>query len=101
MAQLTDDCFAFGGPLLRIDAMERLIAARVAPVSEREDVSLRAAVGRVIAADVIAQTDVPPFDNSAVDGYAVRSEDLAAGAETKLALADRVLAGHAPAQALA
>jgi len=33
MAQLTDDCFAFSGPLLRLDDMERLIAERVAPVA--------------------------------------------------------------------
>ena len=36
MAQLTDDCFAFGGPLLSIDDVERLIAERVTPVAETE-----------------------------------------------------------------
>ena len=43
---------------------------------------LAAARGRVLAADVIAPLDLPPFDNSAVDGYAVRHADLAANAET-------------------
>ena len=37
MAQLTDDCFAFSGPLLPIDDMERLIAERVAPVDRDRD----------------------------------------------------------------
>ena len=44
-------------------------------------------------ADVIAPLDLPPFDNSAVDGYAVRHRDLAAKAETRLAIADRLTAG--------
>ena len=49
MAQLTDDCFAFGGPLLAIDDVERLIAERVTPVAETETVALRDARGRVLA----------------------------------------------------
>ena len=77
MAQLTDDCFAFAGPLMPIAEMERLIAERVQPVSETATVRLAAARGRVLAADIIAPLDLPPFDNSAVDGYAVRHADLA------------------------
>jgi molybdopterin molybdotransferase len=100
MAQLTDDCFAFAGPLLPLDEMERLIAERVASVAECEEVPLRAALGRVLAADVIAPVDVPPFDNSAVDGFAVRSQDLDLQADTKLVVVDRVAAGHAPLRAL-
>ena len=94
MAQLTDDCFAFAGPLLPISEMERLIAERVTPVSEEEHVPLRAAHGRVLAHDVIAGTDLPPFDNSAVDGFAVRSQDLDPAAETRLKVVDRITAGH-------
>jgi molybdopterin molybdotransferase len=100
MAQLTDDCFAFNGPLLRIDDMERMISARVAPIAEREDAALRAALGRVLATDVIAPADVPPFDNSAVDGYAVRAADLNAAGETRLAVVDRVMAGYAASRPL-
>ena len=93
MAQLTDDCFAFSGPLLRLDEMERLIAERVVPVAETERVPLHGARDRVVAADVKAPVDLPPFDNSAVDGYAVRHADLAADADTKLAIAGRLTAG--------
>ena len=82
MAQLTDDCFAFSGPLLPVAEMERLIAERVVPLAGHETVPLRSALGRVLAADVIAPMNVPPFDNSAVDGYAVRAEDLAASGDT-------------------
>jgi molybdopterin molybdotransferase len=94
MAQLTDDCFAFSGPLLPLDDMERLIAERVTPVIETETVPLAAARGRVVAADVIAPIDLPPFDNSAVDGYAVRHADLNGGGETRLKVAGRLQAGQ-------
>jgi molybdopterin molybdotransferase len=94
MAQLSDDCFAFSGPLLPVAEMERLIHERIAPVREVETVALNDARGRVLAANVIAPVDLPPFDNSAVDGYAVQHADLAAEGETRLAVIDRVLAGH-------
>jgi molybdopterin molybdotransferase len=95
MAQLTDDCFAFSGPLLPIAEMERMIAEGVQPVTETETVPLAAARGRVLAGDIIAPIDLPPFDNSAVDGYAVRHRDLDPNAETRLAVGGRLTAGSA------
>jgi molybdopterin molybdotransferase len=100
MAQLTDDCFAFSGPLLPVDEVERIIRQRVTPVAEAETVPLHAADGRVVARDVLAPIDLPPFDNSAVDGYAVRHADLHAKDETRLTVVERVTAGHAAAHAL-
>ncbi|MGU3537080.1 molybdopterin molybdotransferase MoeA [Methylobacterium sp. A54F] len=93
MAQLTDDCFAFGGPLLTIEQAVALIGERLPTVSEAETVSLALADGRIAAADVAASIDLPPFDNSAVDGYAVRHADLAAQGETTLPLGGRLAAG--------
>src|SRR5260370_567181 len=101
MAQLTDDCFAFSGPLLPVEEVERIIRARVAPAPEVEAVPLKAAQGRVIARDVVAPIDLPPFDNSAVDGYAVRHADLNGKAETRLPVVERVTAGRAAALPLA
>jgi molybdopterin molybdotransferase len=101
MAQLSDDCFAFNGPLLPVADAERLIVERVVPVAERETVPLREAAGRVLAENIIAPVHVPPFDNSAVDGYAVRADDLDAARETSLTIIDRVAAGHAATHALA
>src|SRR6476660_257835 len=101
MAQLTDDCFAFSGPLLPVDEVERIIRERVTPVAETETVALSVASGRVLASDVIAPIDLPPFDNSAVDGYAVRHAGLDAEAETRLPVVERVTAGHAAAYSLA
>ena len=100
MAQLTDDCFAFNGPLLPVAEAEKLIGARVTPVSGQEMVPLRAALGRVLTANLIAPFNLPPFDNSAVDGYAVRGEDIDSAREQRLTIIDRVAAGHAAAHAV-
>ena len=100
MAQLSDDCFAFNGPLLPIAEAERLIAERVAPVIGREVVALANAAGRVLAGDIVASVNLPPFDNSAVDGYAVRAADLNGDRDSRLKIADRVAAGHTAAHAL-
>ena len=95
MAQLSNDCFAFGGELMSVDEAKALIAARIAVAAGVEDVPLIEADGRVLAADIAAPVDLPPFDNSAVDGYAVRFADLAEGQETVLAVVGRIAAGAA------
>jgi molybdopterin molybdotransferase len=93
MAQLSDDCFAFGGELLGIAAAQALIEERVAPLGGLDTLPLTEALGRVLAAPLHAQTPLPPFRNAAVDGYAFRH---AAGA-LQLRLAGRVAAGAAAA----
>ena len=95
MAQLSDDCFAFGGALLSVEAAEALIAERVRPLSGEETVPLTAAPGRVLARDLLAPLPLPPFFNAAVDGYAFRHADLGPDRETRLALAGRLAAGQA------
>jgi molybdopterin molybdotransferase len=100
MAQLSDDCFAFSGPLMPVDAVERLLMDRVVPVSETETADVAGACGRVVAADIIATVDLPPFDNSAVDGFAVRHADLEPSAETRLTVVDQVMAGHQAGRAV-
>ena len=95
MAQLTDDCIAFNGPLLPVAEAEQLIAAGVNPVSGRQRVSLREALGRILAAEIIAPLNLPPFDNSAVDGYAVRAADIDPAHQRRFIIVDRVAAGQA------
>lgn len=92
MAQLSADADVFGA-MLTIEQAAELAAERIAAVGGTETVALAAADGRVLASDVIAPVDLPPFANSAVDGYAVRFADLAAEGETRLPLAGRVAAG--------
>ncbi len=96
MAQLSDDCFAFGGSLLTIDDALRIIAAETRCVTGIEAVPLLQADGRTLAHDVVAPVDLPPFDNAAVDGYAVRLADLDRG--PVLPVVGRLAAG-APADA--
>ncbi len=71
MAQLSDDCFAFGGRLLPLEQALALIAA-IPAVAGEEILGLAHTDGRVLARDVRAPVDLPPFANAAVDGYAVR-----------------------------
>jgi molybdopterin molybdotransferase len=94
MAQLSDDCFAFGGPLLSVDEAVAMLETRLVPVAGVERVPLTAAVDRILAEDLVAPLDVPPFDNSAVDGWAVRHADLRPDGDTVLRVAGRVAAGH-------
>jgi molybdopterin molybdotransferase len=100
MAQLSDDCFAFGGRLIPLDEALALIAERFAPVAGIEQVTLAEADRRVLADDVVAGFAVPRADASAVDGYAVHFDDLDPAAETVLAVAGRAAAGHPMAQAV-
>jgi molybdopterin molybdotransferase len=99
MAQLSDDCFAFGGELMRAAEAIAILAQRVAPVATLEKAPLTAARGRILAEDLVATRDVPPHDNAAVDGYAVHFDDLATEGETRLAIQGRVAAGHSLAEA--
>jgi len=94
MAQLKDDCFAFGGELMPMDDALAILAERVEPVAEAETVPLADALGRTLAEDISAPRDVPPHDNSAVDGYAVFFDDLQDGGDTRLRVGGRVAAGH-------
>jgi molybdopterin molybdotransferase len=93
MAQLSDDCFAFGGPMMSVDDAVSLIATRVNAIADCESVALGEADGRVLARDIAAPLPLPPFTNSAVDGYAVRSADLPQDQERALPLDGRIQAG--------
>jgi molybdopterin molybdotransferase len=89
-----DDCFAAGDSRMSFaDALTRL-SAGIAPATLPQTVPLRAALGRVLAADLGARRDVPPHDNAAVDGYAVHFDDLDPAGETRLPVTGRIAAGH-------
>ncbi len=94
MAQLKDDCFAFGGELTPLaDALDQL-KSRIGPVTGTETVGIREAAGRILAEDITAERNVPPHDNSAVDGYAVYFDDLDKKGQTRLKVTGRITAGH-------
>ena len=100
MAQLSDDCFAFGGPMMSVDEAVAIIAAGVTPVREIETVEIARADGRILASDISAPLSLPPFTNSAVDGYAVRSQDLPRKYEAAFVVTGRVAAGASATEAI-
>lgn len=101
MAQLSDDCFAFGGNLRRLDDALDDLTQRLRGVTGTERIAVAGAWGRVLAADVRSGFAIPSFDNSAVDGYAVRHADLAPDRETRLPVTARIAAGQFDAPVLA
>ena len=94
MSGLQDDCFRIGDELMPFEEGLEILKSRAHCVVGTEVVSLPNALGRVLAEDIRAPRDVPPHDNSAVDGYAVRHSDLNADAETRLPVTARIAAGH-------
>ena len=69
------------------------IRAFLSPVTTVERLNIRAALGRVLAEDVISPVNVPQHDNSAMDGYAVRFADLKPDAESTLKVIGSAFAG--------
>jgi len=94
MAQLKDDCFAFGDALVPFDDAMADLAVRLETVVDTEMVPLRGSAGRILACDIVSDRHVPPHDNSAVDGYAVFFTDLNENGDTRLPVTGRVAAGH-------
>ncbi len=75
------------------EARERVLA-RITRVVAVERVPLPTALGRILAADVVAPFDVPPHTNSAVDGYAIAREDIPAAGVGRLAVVADLPAGQ-------
>ena len=94
--KLSDDRFAGAERLLTAAQALDLLDQRMAPTTASETLTLRQARGRVLAADVVSDHDVPPHDNSAVDGYAFAFADLEPEGDSRLRLAGRAAAGQLP-----
>ncbi|HJM51464.1 MAG TPA: gephyrin-like molybdotransferase Glp [Alphaproteobacteria bacterium] len=94
--KLSDDRFAGAERLLTAAQALDLLDQRMAPATASETLTLRQARGRVLAADVVSDHDVPPHDNSAVDGYAFAFADLEPEGDSRLRLAGRAAAGQLP-----
>jgi molybdopterin molybdotransferase len=85
------------GELISVEEAQRRALAPVRPLGP-ERVGVAAALGRVLAEDVRAPYDMPPHDNSAMDGYALRTADGVDGAE--LEIIGEIAAGHVATRAL-
>ncbi|PRD14780.1 molybdopterin molybdotransferase MoeA [Pantoea coffeiphila] len=82
---------AFTSGLISLDDALSNMLSRITPIDESELLPLPQAAGRINASPVISPMAVPPFDNSAMDGYAVRMADVQSG--TPLTVAGKAFAG--------
>ena len=82
-----------------VEEHRAVVAALLSP-TPAEDVPLAQARGRVLAADVVAAVSLPSFDNSAMDGYAVRAAELAGAVPVELPVAADIPAGRTDVPAL-
>ncbi len=93
-------CVGHDGVMTRsVEEHRAVVAALLAP-APAEDVPLAQARGRVLAADVVAAVSLPSFDNSAMDGYAVRAAELAGAVPLELPVAADIPAGRTDVPAL-
>jgi molybdenum cofactor synthesis domain-containing protein len=82
------------GDLVSFDEALRRSIAAARPVERRVEATIEEALDRVAATDVVSAMDVPPFDRSAMDGYAVRAADLSATLPVTLQCVDRIFTGE-------
>jgi molybdenum cofactor synthesis domain-containing protein len=89
------------GETISLDAARAIIDGALRPIERIERVALDATHGRVLAQDVVATADVPPFSRAAMDGYAVRAADTSGATPTRpaiLACIEKVFTGQMPAR---
>jgi molybdenum cofactor synthesis domain-containing protein len=88
---------------LPLDAARAIIDRTIAPIERTERVRVLEASGRVLARDVAADADVPPFSRAAMDGYAVRAADTAgASRQTPVSLSciEQTFSGQMPRRSI-
>jgi molybdopterin molybdotransferase len=79
--------------MISVEEAKRLIMEGAEPVAGVEELVTLYSAGRILARDVVSSIQVPPMDNSQMDGYAVRASDFAGG-KLCFEVSDRILAGH-------
>ena len=79
---------------LPVAQAQEFIIRLVPKVQAMESLALRSALGRVLARDIISPLNVPAFDNSAIDGFALRSADRAASGDTLIPVTGTAFAGQ-------
>jgi molybdopterin molybdotransferase len=96
IAQIAAELQGYDPQALPVSAVNAFLAQLAQPLQQHEVVALTGAAGRVLAQDVMSPFDVPPHDNSAMDGYAFDGRALAPGQPLELMVAGTALAGRAP-----
>src|SRR3990167_2502469 len=93
--QITAGLQGYDPQAMSADDVQAFLSRLVTPVRDVLELPLFEALGRVLAADVVSPFDVPPHDNSAMDGYAFAGAQLAAGTALTLKVVGTALAGKA------
>ena len=91
---MSDSCAAPG--LTPVETAIKYLLSAVKPIAQTIEVSVQDALGYVLTQDQISTIDVPPADNSAMDGYAFYAKDLTVNTETTMQISQRIPAGMAP-----
>ena len=87
------------GALLSFEEAMRIVETKIKPITRTETVGIDEAVGRVLAADMVADLSIPSFDRAAMDGYAVKARDTFGSGQLKpktLELVGELNAGSTP-----
>jgi molybdopterin molybdotransferase len=87
-------CEDYEQTFLTVEEAQHRIAQELQPISGEEQLAIRSALSRILAEDVLSQINVPPHENSAMDGYAVQSADLPTKGKVQLTLVGTSLAGQ-------
>ena len=93
LAEIADALQGYDPNALPAQSVNAFLASMVPAPTQSEDLPLMQALGRVLAQDIISPIDVPPHDNSAMDGYAFDGSALAANRPLQLQVAGSALAG--------
>ena len=94
MTQLSNDCFKHSKKRISLENAVFILEKRIKCIKETQKIKLDQALGRILSKDIISKINVPPFNNSAVDGYAFKYSDLNKKNETTLKLVGRITAGQ-------
>ena len=92
---MSDPCFGTKESMHALEQAMAFLLERARPPVDVEEVDAMDALGRVLAGPVVSALNVPPWDNSAMDGYAVSTSDMPASGEVVVPVSQRVPAGSA------
>ena len=93
MTQLSNDCFKHSKKRISLEKAVSILEKRIKCIKKTQKIKLDQALGRILSKDIVSKLNVPPFNNTAVDGYAFKYLDLNKKKETTLKLAGRITAG--------
>tara|TARA_Y100000588_G_C14179808_1_gene893100 strand:- start:20 stop:1276 length:1257 start_codon:yes stop_codon:yes gene_type:complete len=93
MTQLSNDCFKHNNKRISLEKAISILNKKIKCIKKAKKIELDKALGRILSKDIISKINVPPFNNTAVDGYAFKYQDTNKKKETSLKLSGRIIAG--------